>query len=110
ATVSGNLGLALFELKDPGAASSYERALAVLKKQRMEKHPSRARFLSGLGLVLLDQGKEELGHKYLEQALTLRPEALPSDHPHLAEHLFLLGVALGKKGEHATAVRQRQEA
>jgi serine/threonine-protein kinase len=77
-----------------GAEASYRRALGLYRAQLTDGHPDRAAAATGLGAVLLDQGRHAEAARYLREGLAQWQAGDPARPERVAEAQALLDRAL----------------
>src|SRR5262249_19529030 len=80
-----------------------ERALAITKEARGERHPAYAHSLNGLAEVYREAGEYAKARPLYERALAITKEALGETHPLYATGLNNLAVLYKAAGEPAKA-------
>lgn len=100
AIVLSNLGLALLDQGDLGAARKYmERAIEIEKKHFEPDHPTLAISHSNLAAILKDLGELSTARENVERAIEIQKKHFVPDHPHLATLYSNLGMILLDLGD-----------
>jgi tetratricopeptide (TPR) repeat protein/tRNA A-37 threonylcarbamoyl transferase component Bud32 len=77
----------------------FERALAIVEKDRSPNHPAVAAAVTDLGTLAAFEGKYDIAIEHLERALSVRRAALGEQHPDVAGTLNNLGYTYDLRGD-----------
>ena len=83
--------------------STYKTVLATSERTLGLNHPALSQYLSGLGLLYIEQGEYTQAEPLLKRALAIREKALGPDHPYVAQCLHSLGVLYHARGQDTLA-------
>jgi tetratricopeptide (TPR) repeat protein len=82
--------------------AAYRDGLGMYRRLAKD-HPNVATALTGLGSVLLDEGRAGAAEPLLREAVAMQRKALPADHPDTAGTESVLGACLTAEGRYAEA-------
>ena len=85
------------------ALEYYDRALAIFEQSVGPEHPTVARILGNIAVVLVQQGQLDTALQHDHRALTIFEHALGPEHPDYALMLVNIGAILQEQGEHREA-------
>ncbi len=81
----------------------FHQSLALSRSIHGDKHPNSAYSMLGLGEVLLSMKRPGEAEAIIREAVAIRQESLPADHPLTAEAGSLLGASLVAQSRFAEA-------
>jgi CHAT domain-containing protein/tetratricopeptide (TPR) repeat protein len=104
------LGQFLSTIGKPQAArASLERAL-VMRLKKFGRHAKTANTIESLGRICVQMGELAAARKHFEDALAMRRDVLPENHPYLAGSFNDLGYLCGMQGDNDLALKYLQRA